>query len=534
MGDEDWTTIDRKKDKQQRKKDSVVSNGHVGAGHEARGRGGGQRGGGGRGRGGERGGTLPRKNSNKPPRGGSSASGRGGGRGGSQSQSGSRGVTPQPQPAAVTAAPAVVNPNSWAAKLSGAAAVSSQEPPQQPAPAAPKPFSWASVSASNSQSSSSRTSVTSVSDNQPEPVPTTEVSSTENATTDNDKKETNPTNNDKKKDIPLANKDASDTLDIVEDTIKDTKDEESIDKLSENANTNAVIKEAAEAAPDSNGNFTTDDNKNITNIKCLAHDESHDKVAAAQEPLTNGDIATEDETAEAEEAEEEEVKTEAEIPGIRDDRWTPLNTDGKKQYDRDFLISLQTNPLSLQKPGTLPSNMEVILNSPNLDTIGRVTSAPNLKMFDQPAIRSSVSYNRGTPRRGDSRRKESRQGAGKVINLQREEVKLNEAENAWKPSKKESSGELLDEVESLCKKVRSILNKLCPQKFDSLVAQFNSLVIDNEEKLTKAMELVFEKALDEPVFSVAYARMCQHLGNKNVMLKDEKTPLNFRTLLLQR
>ena len=47
MGDEDWITIDRKKDKQQRKKDSVVSNGHAGAGHEARGRGGGQRGGGG-------------------------------------------------------------------------------------------------------------------------------------------------------------------------------------------------------------------------------------------------------------------------------------------------------------------------------------------------------------------------------------------------------------------------------------------------------------------------------------------------------
>ena len=32
------------------------------------------------------------------------------------------------------------------------------------------------------------------------------------------------------------------------------------------------------------------------------------------------------------------------------------------------------------------------------------------------------------------------------------------------------------------------------------------LVIDNEAKLTKAMELVFEKALDEPVFSIAYAR----------------------------
>ena len=244
-----------------------------------------------------------------------------------------------------------------------------------------------------------------MSDNQPEPVPSDiDLSATVNSKDNDitDKKETNPTNNDKKEDIPPAtnDKDANETVDIVEDTVKDTTVEESIEKLSENGN-KAVILDAAAAAPDSNGNFTTDDNKNITNIKCLAHDESHDKVAA-EEPLTNGDIAAEDDTAVTEEtkteAEAGEVKTEGETPDVTDDHWTPLNTDGKKQYDRDFLISLQTNPLSLQKPGTLPSNMEVILNSPNMDTIGRVTSAPNLKMFDQPAIRSSVSYNRGTPR----------------------------------------------------------------------------------------------------------------------------------------
>ena len=37
-------------------------------------------------------------------------------------------------------------------------------------------------------------------------------------------------------------------------------------------------------------------------------------------------------------------------------------------------------------------------------------------------------------------------------------------------------------------------------QFDILVAQFNELPIDTETKLTRAMELVFEKALDEPVF----------------------------------
>ena len=62
-----------------------------------------------------------------------------------------------------------------------------------------------------------------------------------------------------------------------------------------------------------------------------------------------------------------------------------------------------------------------------------------------------------------------------MIELQREEIKLNEAENAWKPSKKEAGEDVVeDDVEVLCKKIRSILNKLCPQKFDKLVAQFKA------------------------------------------------------------
>lgn len=138
-------------------------------------------------------------------------------------------------------------------------------------------------------------------------------------------------------------------------------------------------------------------------------------------------------------------------------------------------------------------------------------------------------------RRGDSRRKESsRQGPAKVITLQREDVKLREAgENAWKPGTKKEAGAPEDDLAMLSKKVRSILNKLCPQKFDVLVAQFNDIVIDTEEKLAKAMELVFEKALDEPVFSVAYARMCQHLMHKKVQTEG-KPPVDFRFLLLKR
>ena len=43
------------------------------------------------------------------------------------------------------------------------------------------------------------------------------------------------------------------------------------------------------------------------------------------------------------------------------------------------------------------------------------------------------------------------------------------------------------------RKVRAILNKLTPQKFDKLVAQFKEQEIDTVDKLEMCMELVFEK-----------------------------------------
>ena len=59
--------------------------------------------------------------------------------------------------------------------------------------------------------------------------------------------------------------------------------------------------------------------------------------------------------------------------------------------------------------------------------------------------------------------------------------------------------------------VRAILNKLTPQKFKTLVGTMTTLKIDTVEKLELANELIFEKAVSEPGFSVAYANMCRVL-----------------------
>lgn len=102
-----------------------------------------------------------------------------------------------------------------------------------------------------------------------------------------------------------------------------------------------------------------------------------------------------------------------------------------------------------------------------------------------------------------------------------DDVQLNKAEKAWKPSVKKTvrtrAGEEIDDdaeqlkTQDLFKRVRSILNKLTPQKFQQLMKQVTELTIDSEERLKGVIDLTFEKAISEPDFSVAYANMCRCL-----------------------
>ena len=237
----------------------------------------------------------------------------------------------------------------------------------------------------------------------------------------------------------------------------------------------------------------------------------------------------------------------------KDDQWSPLNPDGKKQYDREFLICLQRDPLSLTKPNNLPA-MEIVKDKPN--QMGKPQGGPRIDFTPGFVIRTaSRGGGRDGPRTGSrggdgrDRRGEGgrggpggREGQGNkprmVISLPSisQEVKLNKAENAWKPGVKDPKVvEEIDEVTKLKKGVLAILNKLCPQKFDVLVEKFTALPITDQSHLQECMELIFEKAVDEPGFSVAYARMCQVLQMKKVLAENSETEtVNFRKLLISR
>jgi len=72
-----------------------------------------------------------------------------------------------------------------------------------------------------------------------------------------------------------------------------------------------------------------------------------------KDELEEGEITTD-----GEEDDEEGSKTKLKYK-YKEDQWSPMNLEGKKQYDREFLIKLQYDSLSLTKPEHLP-NMEIV------------------------------------------------------------------------------------------------------------------------------------------------------------------------------
>ncbi|ELK24508.1 Eukaryotic translation initiation factor 4 gamma 1 [Myotis davidii] len=71
--------------------------------------------------------------------------------------------------------------------------------------------------------------------------------------------------------------------------------------------------------------------------------------------------------------------------------------------------------------------------------------------------------------------------------------------------------------------------------FQQLMKQVMQLAIDTEECLKGVIDLIFEKAISEPNFSVTYANMCRCLMGLKVPTTEKPTvTVNFRKLLLNR
>ncbi|XP_073531440.1 eukaryotic translation initiation factor 4 gamma 1 isoform X3 [Phyllobates terribilis] len=254
--------------------------------------------------------------------------------------------------------------------------------------------------------------------------------------------------------------------------------------------------------------------------------------------------------------EEKEDKLDAENikPGdlkykYKEEQWKPLNPEEKKSYDREFLLGFQFIVASMQKPEGLPQITDVVLDKANKTPLRpldptRLTGmncgpdfTPSFANLGRPAMGNrGPQANLGARRSQQGPRKEPRKIIA-AVSLN-ENVQLNKAEKAWKPINKRASDE--DEPENiktqeLFRRVRSILNKLTPQMFQQLMKQVTDLAIDTEDRLKGVIDLIFEKAISEPNFSVAYANMCRCLMGLKVPTTDKPgVTVNFRKLLLNR
>ncbi|XP_067302400.1 eukaryotic translation initiation factor 4 gamma 3 isoform X3 [Pseudorasbora parva] len=221
----------------------------------------------------------------------------------------------------------------------------------------------------------------------------------------------------------------------------------------------------------------------------------------------------------------------------------PAEKNGKKQYERDFLLGFQFMPACVQKPEGLPPISDVVLDKINQNKLPMRPVDPRVISRGPdftPAFADfgrQIQGGRGAPLLNVGLRRPP--GRKIITNVSvNDEVQLRTTENAWKPGmKRESPIEDPDakKTQELFRKVRSILNKLTPQMFNQLMKQVTDLTIDTEERLKGVIDLVFEKAIDEPSFSVAYGNMCSCLATLKVPMTDKpNSTVNFRKLLLNR
>lgn len=199
-----------------------------------------------------------------------------------------------------------------------------------------------------------------------------------------------------------------------------------------------------------------------------------------------------------------------------DGQWSPANLSGKKYYTRDQLLKLKDLPIATSAPqlDKLPENFANTLMRNNREvltnTLTQTMPLSNMNSMQRGGIPYNFANDAVTPKflanqpmggRNPYQKRPSQQGnkqqmpgngrgsqAGIIkltLSLQ-DDVKLNEAQNAWKPShlvKKQDMTEEERVTYELLSRFRSMLNKLTAENFGLLVEEVKTYKIDTSERL---------------------------------------------------
>lgn len=245
--------------------------------------------------------------------------------------------------------------------------------------------------------------------------------------------------------------------------------------------------------------------------------------------------------------------------GYSKNQWLSLNKIGKKCYEIKLLMQIKDDPLSKIKPNIpLLKTYDIMRSIPlgNSQSFSHIPrSSENSYPLPKPVISSKGNGGRDAYK---DRKHLTPKGKGNIkllaspsssannkshtihVSLSSpQEIKLNQVESAWKPKRfrKDYLTEEEYKTQEVYNKFRGILNKLTPEKFDTLLDKLKTLEINNQKRLQGVIDLVFEKAIDEPNFSVAYATMCYKLSMLKVPADNATSPdqvVNFRALLINK
>ncbi|XP_033642512.1 eukaryotic translation initiation factor 4 gamma 3-like [Asterias rubens] len=220
----------------------------------------------------------------------------------------------------------------------------------------------------------------------------------------------------------------------------------------------------------------------------------------------------------------------------REDQWSPMNPEGKKQYGRDFLLQFQSD--CKDKPEGLPHIPDIVLEKaeirlPSTEMPSRINNRVDFTPQYLKSPRGSQpppNFGQGVP--GGRR---SSKEPKKVIQRASQPPKLSTAgDKAWKPDKDVPDDTEEAKTLELMKKMKALLNKLTPNNFSKLKDQVLGYSIDTEERLKGVIDTVFEKAISEQAFSRTYAQLCRDLSQLRVPTTSGQGVVQFRTLLINR
>lgn len=96
----------------------------------------------------------------------------------------------------------------------------------------------------------------------------------------------------------------------------------------------------------------------------------------------------------------------------------------------------------------------------------------------------------------------------------------------------------VDAGEKLLRDCKAVLNKLAPEKFEKLTGQFLQLQVASRADMVGIIDLIFDKALSEPIFGAMYSSLCSRCAESFPEFADEENPngkpITFKRLLLNK